>query len=71
MAKRIPSEELHRTEAKCNALIGLQEDYRHVITSLEQNYGTSVREHHLRKIVGGGAGPEQVVLEEDESQDVA
>jgi hypothetical protein len=65
MTNKIPTEELHRTEAKCNALLGLQEDYRHVISDLEKSYRTRVREHHVRQIVGGGAGPEQIVLEEE------
>jgi len=64
MPKKIPAEELRRTEAKCTALLRLQEDYRHVISSLEENYGASVHERHLRKIVGGSAGPEQILLEE-------
>jgi hypothetical protein len=65
MANKIPAEELHRTEAKCNTLLGLQEDYRHVISDLEKNYSARVRERHVRQIVGGGAGPEQILLEEE------
>jgi hypothetical protein len=64
MTNKIPAEELRRTEAKCNELFRLQEDYRHLISSLEENYGASVQERHVRKIVGGGAGPEQIVLDE-------
>jgi hypothetical protein len=64
MPNKIPAEELRRTEAKCNALFRLQEDYHHLISSLEGDYGASVQERHLRKIIGGGAGPEQIVLEE-------
>jgi hypothetical protein len=71
MAKRIPTEELHRTEAKCTALLGLQEDYRHVIRDLEQNYGASVREQPVRRIVGGGAGPEEILLEEEPADHLA
>jgi hypothetical protein len=71
MAKRIPAEELRRTEAKCTALFGLQEDYHHVIDSLEENYEAKIRERHVRPIIGGGAGPEQILLEEDERQDIA
>jgi hypothetical protein len=64
MSKNIPAEELRRTEAKCTALLHLQEDYRHVINSLEENYGASVHARHVRKIVGGSAGLEQILLEE-------
>jgi len=71
MPNKIPAEELHRTAAKCNALLALQEDYHHVINLLEVNYGVSIREQRIRKIVGGGAGPEQVLLEEDEHQSFA
>ena len=65
MANKIPAEELHRAESKCNALLDLQEDYQHVVSELEGNYSTRVRENHIRQIVGGGAGPEQIVLEEE------
>lgn len=65
MANKIPAEELHRTETKCNTLLDLEEDYQHVISDLERSYRTRVREHHVRQIVGGGAGPEQIVLEEE------
>ena len=71
MAKRIPTEELHRTEAKCTALLGLQEDYRHLIRDLEQNYGRSIREQHVRRIVGGSAGVEEILLEEEPTDDLA
>ena len=64
MVNRIPAEELHQAETKCNALLSVQEDYRHVIGHVEETYGTRLRERHVRHIVGGGAGPEQIVLEE-------
>jgi hypothetical protein len=64
MPKMIPTEELRRTEAKCTALLRLQEDYRHVISSLEENYGATIHERHMRKIVGGSPGPEQILLDE-------
>jgi hypothetical protein len=65
MPNKIPVEELRRTEAKCNALLGLHEDYRHIISSLEQNYSARISEHRIRKITGGSAGPEEILLEED------
>lgn len=52
IANKIPAEELHRTESKCNTLLSVQEDYRHVVTDLGKNYRTKVRENHLRQIVG-------------------
>lgn len=64
MANKIPAEQLHRAEAKCNALLEVQEDYGHVISDLEKNYRTRVRQHRVRQIVGGGAGPQRIVLEE-------
>lgn len=71
MPNKIPAEELGRIEEKCNALIALKEDYHHLIVSLERNYGANIREHPIRRIVGGGAGPEQILLEEDVSQSAA
>jgi hypothetical protein len=65
MPNKISIEELHRTEAKCNALLGLQEDYQHLLRSLEKNYGVRIHERRIRRIVGGSAGPEQIVLEQD------
>jgi|KBSMisStandDraft_5_1062788.scaffolds.fasta_scaffold2113531_1 hypothetical protein len=65
MPSKIPAEELHRTEAACNALASFKEDYRYLVRSLEVNYGARIRESHIRRIVGGGAGPEQIVLEEE------
>lgn len=65
MPNKIPAEELRRTQAKCTALLRLQEDYHHVISSLERNYGARIHEQHVRKVVGGGAGPEEILLEED------
>jgi hypothetical protein len=68
MRNGISTKELLRIEAKCNALLGLQEDYQHLIRSLEENYGVRIHERHIRRIVGGSAGPEQIVLEKDEQQ---
>ena len=62
MPNGISSEELHRTEAKCNVLLGLQEDYQHLIRSLAENYGVRIEERRVRRIVGGSAGSEQIVL---------
>ena len=66
MSKKIPAQELRRTETACNALIVLQEEYQRLIQSLECNHSISIRKRHIRRIVGGGAGPEQILLEEDE-----
>jgi len=71
MPNKIPPEELRRTEEKCNALIALQENYNHLIRSLEVDYGAIVRAHSIRRIVGGGAGVEQILLEEDVAQSAA
>jgi hypothetical protein len=62
---RIPAEKLRQTEAKCNALIAIKEDYGHLIRGLEESYGVRIAEHCVRSVFGGGAGPEQVLLEED------
>jgi hypothetical protein len=70
MFAKIPIEELRRTEAKCNSLLAIEEDYQHVLRSLEQRYATRIRERRLRKIVGGAAGPEEVLLEEEPSPEL-
>jgi hypothetical protein len=67
MPPKIPIEELRRTEAACNALASFKEDYHSLVRSLEGNYGARIRERRLRRIVGGGAGPEQILLEEEAS----
>ena len=68
---KIPDDELRTAEAKCNALIALGEEYHHVIRSLESTYGSRISERRVRRIVGGGAGPENMLLEEDVSENVA
>lgn len=65
MSSNIPLEELREIEAKCNALLALQEDYRHVVRSLEIKYNIPLREKRIRRIVGGGAGREEILLEEN------
>ena len=70
MTKKIPPEELRRTEAACNALSVLQEDYQDLIRSLERNFRVRIRERHIRRIIGGGAGPEQILLEEGEESEL-
>jgi hypothetical protein len=70
MTPKIPIEELRRTEAACNALASLEAEYRPLIHALEGNFGASIRERRIRRIVGGGAGPEQILLEENEQQGV-
>jgi hypothetical protein len=64
MKMKIPSDELNRTEAKCNALFALEGHYEDVVRSLEEQYGTTVRHRIVRSIAGGGAGAPRVVLEE-------
>jgi hypothetical protein len=65
MLGKIPAEELRRVEAKCNALLALEEDYSHLLHSLEMQYKIRVREKRIRRIVGGSARPEEILLEED------
>ncbi len=62
MPGKIPVEELRRAEAACNALASLEQDHRPLIRSLEGQYGVSIQEQRIRHIVGGGAGPEQILL---------
>lgn len=68
MTRKIPIKELRRTEAACNALANLQQDHRPLIRTLEGQYGASIQERRIRHIVGGGAGPEQIQLVEDNQQ---
>ena len=65
MPCKIPVEELRRTEAACNALASLEHDHRPLIRSLEGQYGVNIQEQRIRRIVGGGAGPEQILLLEE------
>lgn len=68
MTRKIPIEELRRTEAACNALANLQQDHRPLIRTLEGQYGVSIQERRIRHIVGGGAGSEQIKLVEGNQQ---
>jgi hypothetical protein len=68
MPRKIPVEALRRTEAACNALASLEQDHHHLIRSLEGQYGASIQERRIRHIVGGGAGPEQILLVEGNEQ---
>lgn len=65
MPSKIPTEKLRRIEAACNALASFKEDYHFLVRSLEGNYDARIRERRVRRIIGGGAGPEQIVLEEE------
>jgi hypothetical protein len=65
MPRKIPVNELRRTEAACNVLARLEQDHRPLIRSLEGHYGVSIRERRIRHVVGGGAGPEQILLVEE------
>ena len=67
----IPIEELRQTEAKCNLLMEADEDYHHVLGSLETKYGAKVQERLLRRIVHGGVGPIQLCLEEIAPEEVS
>jgi hypothetical protein len=68
MPRKVPAEELRRTEAACNALASLQKDHRPLVRSVEREYGVTIRERRIRHIVGGGAGPEQILLAEENEQ---
>jgi hypothetical protein len=65
MSSNIPVEELNQTEAKCNVLYALGENYSHLVRLLETKYKVRLREKCIRRIVGGGAGPEEILLLED------
>jgi hypothetical protein len=61
---KIPASELLGAGRKCTILAGLKEDYRHVIEALERHYEVVVSVQVVRPVVGGGAGPEQILLSE-------
>jgi hypothetical protein len=58
----IPALELRRAEKKCNILAELDEDFGHVIDKLERRYGVKIRVQVIRPVVGGGAGPERIII---------
>lgn len=58
----IPPVELRKAETTCNILAELDEDFRHIIDSLERRYGVKVRVQVIRPVVGGGAGPERIII---------
>lgn len=60
----IPASELRKAERKCNILAEIQEDFRHVIDNLERRYGSNIRVQVIRPVIGGGAGPERIILVE-------
>ena len=62
----IPKPELQDAEKKCNVLAEIGEDFSHVIEALMLQYGASVRVQVIRPIIGGGVGPEQIILTEVE-----
>ncbi len=61
---KIPPSELVSVGKKCTILAELKEDYRHVIEALERRYEVLVSVQVVRPVIGGGAGPEQIVLSE-------
>jgi hypothetical protein len=65
----IPAEELRRTEAKCNILFLAEENYDHLLRSLEEHYGAKIRAQRVRRIIHGGTGPVQILLEEESPSD--
>ena len=71
MSRKVPDPELSRTEAACNALASLETDHRPLIRALEEHYGANIKEHRIRRIVGGGAGSEQILLFEETEQQSA
>jgi hypothetical protein len=65
----IPAPELRKAEKKCTILVELEEDCRHIIDNLERRYGAKVRVQVIRPVVGGGAGPERIVISAIEEVD--
>ncbi len=65
----IPALELRKAEKKCNILAELDEDFRHVIDKLERRYGVKLRVQVIRPVVGGGAGPERIIISAIEEVD--
>ncbi|MBV8827976.1 MAG: hypothetical protein JO108_01975 [Acidobacteriaceae bacterium] len=61
---KIPPTELHNAERKCNILAEIQEDFSHVVDGLEQTYRANIRVTVIRPVIGGGAGPERILLSE-------
>lgn len=63
---KIPPSELISAERKCTLLAELKEDYRHIIEALERNYGVTVSVQIVRPVIGGGTGPQRLLLFETE-----
>ncbi|HEX3685605.1 MAG TPA: hypothetical protein VHU83_23930 [Bryobacteraceae bacterium] len=47
-----------------------REDFLHVVNELQRRYSAIIRVQIIRPIIGGGAGPEQIILAEVESRQV-
>ncbi|HEX4166428.1 MAG TPA: hypothetical protein VHZ55_13250 [Bryobacteraceae bacterium] len=62
----IPKPELLDAEKKCNILAEIGEDFSHVIEALMSQYDASIHVEVIRPVIGGGAGPERIVLTETE-----
>jgi hypothetical protein len=60
----VPTIELRKAEEKCTILAEIEEDFRHVIDDLERRYETNIRAQIIRPVIGGGAGPERIILVE-------
>ena len=65
----IPTLELRKAEGKCNILSEIEEDFRHVIDDLQRTYDANIRVQVIRPVIGGGVGPERIILAEIESSD--
>jgi hypothetical protein len=60
----IPPPDLQNAERKCNILAEIEEDFSHVIDGLEQTYRANIRVTVIRPVIGGGTGPERILLSE-------
>lgn len=65
----IPESELCSAQTKCAILAGIDEDYQHIVRSLETKYGVAVRVQTVRSVVRGAVGTEKILLSEMEKDD--
>jgi hypothetical protein len=65
MLKKIPAEELRRTEASATPSSASAKITGHIISSFEQNYGAKIRDAMFAQSSAARAS-EQIKLEEDE-----
>ncbi len=64
----ISADELHRLEAKCNALLAADEDYRPLVRAFEEHSGVHLRAQPIRRVIKGAVGPLAVLLEEETAE---